>query len=435
MEKRKIKLNLGCGIIYKPGYLNVDRFNNSVADKICDVQDLPFESNSVEKIESFHLIEHFDYIHCKYLLSEWFRVLKPEGILIIETPDLEKTFKKFRQSALEIKKTTLQWIYGIDSPGMQHKTGFDWELIKNLLSEIGFKNIKKQSPTAHLYEPGMRIVCQKPRNFFNNQLRACFRKRLKKELEIEDSYLLLPLENWIRELLDIYSKEFKGNKEGCLNKIIAKSSICNPIIPKIFLKELLNFKLIEKDKIENDLINYLIKIEFHKKLFSLWKKRKKPIENDIGEIFENFIEDLTLLIKQCLINKDYQERLNYIASLYPEDIEIFDFQVILLKARELFNRGVKEFYKKNFLKALSLFLESVKINPKNPLSYWNMARLKVILNYEVEEIENDYRNVLFFTPDKKIKRKIMMELNNVLKQRSNLVPKNPIPEGYQVDIL
>jgi len=435
MEERKIKLNLGCGIIYKPGYLNVDKFNNAVADKICDVQDLPFKSNSVEKIESLHLIEHFDYIHCKYLLSEWFRVLKPRGILIIETPDLEKTFKKFSQSALEIKKTTLQWIYGIDSAGMQHKTGFDWELIRDLLREIGFENIRREEAISHLNEPGMRIVCQKPKNFSNSQLRACFRKRLKEELEIEDSYLLLPLENWIRELLDIYSKEFKGNKEGCLNKIIAKSSICNPIIPKIFLKELFKFKLIEKDKIENDLINYLIKIEFHKKLFSLWKKRKKTIEDDIGEIFKNFIEDLTLLIRQCLINKDYQERLNYIASLYPEDIKIFDFQVILIKAREFFNQGVKEFYKRNFPEALNLFLESVKINPKNPLSYWNMARLKIILNCEREKIENDYKNAMFLTLNKNIKNEIKLELNNFSNKRLNLVPKHPIPEDYQENIL
>ncbi|MDI6592075.1 MAG: methyltransferase domain-containing protein [Patescibacteria group bacterium] len=303
MERRKIKLNLGCGIFYKPGYLNIDKFNPSVADKIFDVEDLPFAANSIETIEAYHLIEHFDYIHCKYVLSEWFRILKPKGILIIETPNLEETFKKFKSSNSEGKKTTLQWIYGIDSPGMQHKTGFNWELIKNLLTEIGFENIARERPSTHLYEPGMRVICQKPENFSEKQLSAHFRKRLKKELKIDDSYLLFPLENWISEMFNIYFEGFKGNKKNCLNKIIGKISICHPIVPI------------------------------------------------------------------------------------------------------------------------------------NPLNYWNMARLKVILNYEVEKIENDYKNALFFISDKKIKNRITIELNNALNKRSNLVPKIPISEDYQGEIL
>jgi predicted SAM-dependent methyltransferase len=92
---KKLKLNLGCGIIYKAGYINIDKFDNSVADMVRDVDDLPFNSNSVDVIESNHLLEHFDYIHTIYALSEWFRVLKPDGVLILETPDLEKSFKKF----------------------------------------------------------------------------------------------------------------------------------------------------------------------------------------------------------------------------------------------------------------------------------------------------------------------------------------------------
>jgi predicted SAM-dependent methyltransferase len=437
MEQRKIKLNLGCGILYKPGYLNIDKFNNSVADKICDVNDLPFKANSIDKIEAYHLIEHFDYIHCKYVLSEWFRILKPAGILIMETPDLPETFKKFKHSNLENKITTLQWLYGIDSPGMQHKTGFSWELIKNLLEEIGFENIRREKPTTHLYEPAMRIVCQKPKNFLNKQLAACFRKRLKKELEISDSYLLSLLENWTNKVLKIYFKEFRQNKESCFNKIVAKSSIGNPMIPKIFLEEGANCGLFEKEKIKNELIDYLIEIEFPKKLFSLWTKRKKAIENDIGEIFKNFIEDLELMIRQCLIDNDldYKARFSYIEGLFPVDIKIFDFQIIQFKARELFNQGVKKFSKGNFLEALNLFLESVKINPANPLNYWNMARLKVILGYKEKEIENDYRKALFFISDKNIQNKILRELNNVLNRRSNLVPKIPIPEDYQREIL
>jgi predicted SAM-dependent methyltransferase len=430
MAEKKIKLNLGCGIIYKPGYLNIDKFNTSVADKVCDVEDLPFESNSVDIIEALHLIEHFDYIHCKYVLSEWFRVLKPMGKLVIETPDLERSFKKFNLSSMEIKKKTLQWIYGIDSPGMQHKTGFSFGLIKDLLNEIGFEKISKEKPKTHLYEPGMRIVCQKSKNFLEKQLFASFRKKLKKELEIDDSYLLLILENWVNKLFRIYSEGFRKKKTKALAEIISQISICHPKIPQIFLKECENFGLVEKDVINYELIDYLIEIEFHKRLFSLWEKRKKNLGR-LGEEFENFILEMEMLLRFIISkNLGHKEELHYIEGLNLSDIKIFDFQIVQLKARELFNQGVKEFHNSNFSKALNLFLKSVKINQDNPLSYWNLARLKVILNYETEKIENDYKNSLFLVSDKNIKNEIKRELNNVLNKRSNLVPKIPIPEDY-----
>jgi len=435
MTEKKIKLNLGCGIIYKPGYLNIDKFNESVADKVCDVEDLPFESNSIDIIETLHLIEHFDYIHCKYVLSEWFRVLKPMGKLVIETPELESSFKKFNLSPIEIKKTTLQWIYGIDSPGMQHKTGFNFGLIKDLLTEIGFEKILREKAKTHLHEPGMRIICQKPKNCLDKQLFASIRKKLKKELEIDDSYLLLILENWVNKLFSIYSEGFRKNKTRTLAEIIiSKISICHPKIPKIFLEECENFELIKKDEINNELIDYLIEIEFHKRLFSLWEKRKKNI-GKLTEEFENFILDMEMLLQSTISkNLDYKEELSYIRSLDLADIKIFDFQIIQLKARELFNQGVKEFHNANFSKALNLFLKSVKINPDNPLSYWNVARLKVILNYETEKIENDYKNSLFLVSDKNIKNEITRELNNVLNKRSNLILKIPISEDYQKNL-
>lgn len=72
-----LKLNLGCGIFYKPGYINVDLFEKSIADQIYDVRHLSFEDNSVDEIEASHILEHFDVIQIPYILSEWLRVLKP----------------------------------------------------------------------------------------------------------------------------------------------------------------------------------------------------------------------------------------------------------------------------------------------------------------------------------------------------------------------
>ncbi|MBN2518802.1 MAG: hypothetical protein JXB14_08175 [Candidatus Altiarchaeota archaeon] len=45
MENR---LNIGCGIIYNPGKLNIDSLDNAVADLIAKAEDLPFDSEFIE---------------------------------------------------------------------------------------------------------------------------------------------------------------------------------------------------------------------------------------------------------------------------------------------------------------------------------------------------------------------------------------------------
>jgi len=426
---KKIKLNLGCGFIYKHGYVNIDKFDNSVADIICDIDNLPFKSNSVDVIEASQLIEHFDYVHCKYILSEWFRVLRPNGTLILETPDLENSFRKFVSSNIETQKTTLQWIYGIDSPGMQHKTGFTYNLLKNLLEEIGFEKILREEAKTHTYEPGMRVVCRKPKDHLDRSFFACFRKRLKMELKTDDSYILIPLESWLKKVSDSY-EEFKKNKENCINKIISKTVICTPLIPLAFLEECVNFGFVKKSEIRSriNLLNYLAKVGFHKKIFSLWIKSRKNF-GKVEEEFKNFITRLEFLMLDSLSGQiEYEERLKYILDLAPSDIKIFDFYLVSLEAKRLFNIGVKYFHKKKFHKALEFFFESSRINPDNPLVYWNMARVGCILKFEKHKIAKWYEKALSIIKNGEHRKKLERELNYVISGKNNLVPKEPISE-------
>ena len=50
-----------------------------------DEHRLPFEDNSFDVLTSWHVIEHVDDVNVT--LAEWFRVLRPGGILVLETPD------------------------------------------------------------------------------------------------------------------------------------------------------------------------------------------------------------------------------------------------------------------------------------------------------------------------------------------------------------
>ena len=90
-----MKLHLGCGKNYKNGYINIDQYDSTVADELGSIINLGFKDNSIDIIEAYHILEHLGYYPSIFGLYEWFRVLKPNGKLIIEIPHLERTFQKF----------------------------------------------------------------------------------------------------------------------------------------------------------------------------------------------------------------------------------------------------------------------------------------------------------------------------------------------------
>jgi len=72
-----MKLNLGCGKEILEGYNNYDR-------EIDLEKKLPFEDNSVDEILCHHVLEHL--INPEFTVSEFYRILKPNGVLSIKLP-------------------------------------------------------------------------------------------------------------------------------------------------------------------------------------------------------------------------------------------------------------------------------------------------------------------------------------------------------------
>jgi SAM-dependent methyltransferase len=86
---KKIKLNIGAGITYIPGFINIDILPH--ADICLDLNKdrLPFEDNSVEVVFSYHTLEHIkEYL---YALKEIYRVLKHKGKLFLGLPYVSST--------------------------------------------------------------------------------------------------------------------------------------------------------------------------------------------------------------------------------------------------------------------------------------------------------------------------------------------------------
>ncbi len=403
------KLNLGCGDDYRPGYINTDKFGE-VLDLKADALNIPFEPDCLDEIYASQLIEHFDYIHCKYLLSEWFVTLKPGGKLIIETPDLKRSYKKLTSADKDELGKRYQWMYGIDSTGMQHKIGFTYNILKDLLGEIGFVDITKKRQRTHRYEPGMRVECKKPlKNKFYQKF-ALFRARIFSKLEF-DSYLLIPIEEWIEEI----RKDLKDKKID-MKEIISKSTICNPTIPLVLIGTFARYQ-------DKELISRLKDLDdenIHKKIFNLWIASKKTL--NVKKDYESFIQRQKEAIKGYL---ESDEDLKYLNRLDEYDIDIFDLKIILSEAKKEFNKGVRDFVGGKYERAMNHFVTSAKMNYSNPLTHWNLARLYSILEKGKIMIDKEYQTVLDSIGDKDIRCTVKKEIGSW--EGNGKVPNEPLP--------
>ena len=271
-----ICLHLGCGDSYYPGYINIDKFNATVADVIGDGEYLPFAWGSIDIVVAYQFLEHFDWYHCRYVLAELFMVLQDNGTLVIETPDLQKTLRKWKQLKLPAQLPSLNWVYGIDSPGMSHKSGFSESLLQHLLSDSGFSAIQKQKALTHNYAPGLRLVCRKKNSAADYELLAAVRIAIKNHLGWRDSPSLLLLEPWIQRLFSAYRQQYRSGDPG-LTRALLTAAIVNPQLPLVFLEQGIARRLFCQAEQQKtiEFLQFLTTIKFPQKLFSLWLRRKK----------------------------------------------------------------------------------------------------------------------------------------------------------------
>ena len=175
-------LNVGCGMggtCLREPYINVDNWKERnypswkkkmdsgppIFFMIADVEFLPFKSNRFDEVYASHILEHFNWIHVKRVLKEWFRVLKVKGLIKICVPCFEWAVQVYTG-----EKQTGQWdkskgllskkngdiqdrqgmiyrvVYGHDSReenDVGHKCVFDYELLEWLLEQTGFHSVRR----------------------------------------------------------------------------------------------------------------------------------------------------------------------------------------------------------------------------------------------------------------------------------------------------
>src|SRR5689334_23775261 len=106
-----VKLHLGCGNDYWPGYLNIDRNPSSRADVIADFLEVDrlVPKSTVVEVCLIHSLSYLRLWEARELFGKLRRVMIGGAKIIIELPDIEKCAERILQST----GSTTEYLEGV----------------------------------------------------------------------------------------------------------------------------------------------------------------------------------------------------------------------------------------------------------------------------------------------------------------------------------
>lgn len=154
-----MKLNVGCGTDYRPGFVNIDASERlPKIDKIIDISKESllshFPRGQIEYILANDIIEHHFHWEAVRILGDFHCLLSEGGAVEIRVPDAEYIMRSWRISTGD----KLRLLFGGQDvpqrrdPAMDisrrqhpeffcHKYGWTMDLMKRELQAVGFLNV------------------------------------------------------------------------------------------------------------------------------------------------------------------------------------------------------------------------------------------------------------------------------------------------------
>lgn len=166
-----LKLNLGCGRHTIHGWYCVDIVRHPEADRdpdlIGDFRKVPLPDACAVELLAIHVFEHVYPWEAEDVMTEWHRLLRLGGKLIMEMPDLMKFIHNIQTGREEGREGQMgMWgMYGdptTKDPYMMHKWAWTYNSgpksarIKPFLERHGFHYIAEEETQWHPKGRGVR---------------------------------------------------------------------------------------------------------------------------------------------------------------------------------------------------------------------------------------------------------------------------------------
>jgi predicted SAM-dependent methyltransferase len=137
------KLHIGSGPLILPGWINVDNQPYPGVDRVLDVtKGLPYHDVAYAFAE--HFIEHIPYPDAMNLLRECRRVLRPDGVLRLSTPNLDWVWVTHYNLALD-EQDQVRACFALNRAfrGWGHQFLYNERTLRATLLDAGFANVAR----------------------------------------------------------------------------------------------------------------------------------------------------------------------------------------------------------------------------------------------------------------------------------------------------
>jgi hypothetical protein len=155
-----VKLNVGCGAMHLPGWVNIDINPKVNPDICCDLLTVKnhFQPASVDEIMLLHSISYLSLWEARIFFKNALTMLKDGAALIMEFPDIAKCARALLKNdgAADEYLEAVRGIYAFDMNQIKRKQryvpyAFGWSAwhISVELKAAGFRLINIEEPQTH----------------------------------------------------------------------------------------------------------------------------------------------------------------------------------------------------------------------------------------------------------------------------------------------
>jgi predicted SAM-dependent methyltransferase len=139
----QLRLHLGCGDRYIPGFVQVDIRPLPHVDIVSPLDKLTmFDDGAASLVYASHVLEHFPRCQSAAVLLEWRRVLAPGGVLRLSVPDFEQLIKVYETSGRELDSVLGPLVGRQNHPYNFHYMVFDRRKLTSILYDAGFAEVR-----------------------------------------------------------------------------------------------------------------------------------------------------------------------------------------------------------------------------------------------------------------------------------------------------
>jgi predicted SAM-dependent methyltransferase/tetratricopeptide (TPR) repeat protein len=375
-----VRLHLGCGLIHRAGWINLDHYAAEAADLLADAVLLPFVDGCAEAIEALQLVEHLGYVGALYGLHEWARVLSPGSTLLIETPDRPATLRAAldRETGDEARP----WLFGTEQRGQSHRYLFAADELARMATRAGFEKVAVERAARPAAHPILRLTARRAADTLAIRFAVRFHRALVSFGVVDPSdapQYLAALETVCERGCKLVS--FPGAE--ALIQLASLAARYGPRVAACALDALPDPPAWPEDELARvrDLIAELEVERFPARLACRWRELPKQpgVADDAWALLER---EISLYLTARLYPGEGLDELREAfdaatIELAPSDLDVdlFCREALTDAARHLTARGARAFARGELERAAQAFEAAVGYDPDLAWPRWNLARL------------------------------------------------------------